>query len=645
MKKNILLRTNILICLIIAVGFLLTAVLSYRVNYSASLINIEQISTLSSEGIYYQMTDTFTKPVNVSLTMAHDSLLMEYLSREQAQGDDPGYLSSIQEYLDAYRRKFGFDSVFLVSASTARYYSFHGLDRVLTEDNPENEWYYELLDSTEEYSLKVDNDEVADAGNRITVFVNCKIKDANGKVLGIVGVGLRIDSLQRTLQSYRDEFGVNACLINSAGVIEISSEYTGYKEVNFFDVDSYDDTIRQQILSWKEGEMAGSFWAVDAISGRQDHYLVARYLPELDWHLVVELDASAMLRRLHWQMAGTIAIIIANIALILIVITRLIRQFNRQIVALTRSVEQERRTMFEQATQQLFENIYELDITHNRPANKETADYFESLGTPPGTPYDKALRLVARKQVKEEFREGYIDTFAPENVLRAFEEGLESLRHDFMISTGGDYYWMRITARIIRWESDGSIHMLTYRQNIDAEKQQERRMFRLSQTDEMTGMLTKTATRKRVQELLAEYPERQYAFFIFDIDWFKQANDRFGHAFGDGVIRAFTKEIRLHFTEDDVLGRVGGDEFVAFTAIPEEQCARDKGKSLSAALDQEYRCDEKVWHISASIGAALSPKDGKDFDNLYKNSDAALYETKKRGKNGFTLYGEPDVKG
>ena len=68
MKKNILMRTNLMICAVIVVGFLLTAVLSYRANYTASLQNIEQVSTLTSEGIYYQIDTTLTKPLNISLT-------------------------------------------------------------------------------------------------------------------------------------------------------------------------------------------------------------------------------------------------------------------------------------------------------------------------------------------------------------------------------------------------------------------------------------------------------------------------------------------------------------------------------------------------------------------------------------------------
>ena len=113
---------------------------------------------------------------------------------------------------------------------------------------------------------------------------------------------------------------------------------------------------------------------------------------------------------------------------------------------MVKAVERQHHTVFEQATNQLFEDIYELDITNNRPANESTERYFESLGAPAGTPYDKALKIIAEKQIKEEYRQGYLDMFSPENVYRAFQEGHESLHYDLMISKHGEkYYWMRIT--------------------------------------------------------------------------------------------------------------------------------------------------------------------------------------------------------
>lgn len=112
MKKNILMRTNILVCLVIIIGFTTTAVLSYQANYTASVQNIEQVSALTSEGIYYQLTSIFTKPVNISLTMANDSLLKGFLADEKTQLDNQVYIETIREYLDAYRAKYQYDSVF-----------------------------------------------------------------------------------------------------------------------------------------------------------------------------------------------------------------------------------------------------------------------------------------------------------------------------------------------------------------------------------------------------------------------------------------------------------------------------------------------------------------------------------------------------
>ena len=58
------------------------------------------------------------------------------------------------------------------------------------------------------------------AGNAITVFVNCKVRDSAGEFLGVVGVGVRIDGLQRTLQDYQNQFGINSYLIDDEGIIE-----------------------------------------------------------------------------------------------------------------------------------------------------------------------------------------------------------------------------------------------------------------------------------------------------------------------------------------------------------------------------------------------------------------------------------------
>ena len=101
----------------------------------------------------------------------------------------------------------------------------------------------------------------------------------------------------------------------------------------------------------------------------------------------------------------------------------------------------------------------------------------------------------------------------------------------------------------------------------------------------MTGLYTKKVTERMVDKCLAQYPGQRYAFFIFDIDCFKQVNDRFGHAFGDDCICGFTGIIKAHFREDDIIGRIGGDEFVAFIPVPDLEFVVKKAEELSQALD------------------------------------------------------------
>lgn len=586
MKKNILIRTNLLVCLIIVIGFLITAFLSYQMNYTVSLDNIEQVSSLTSEGIYYQLTTLFTKPVNISLTMANDSLLRTTLLQEQENLDSSEYIETLREYLNSYRIKYNYDSVFLVSSATHRYYNFEGLDRTLEPENPENDWYYDSLSLYQDYWINVDNDEVAGANNKITVFINCSIQEDDGTLLGTVGVGLQIDSLQALIQEYENQYNVEAYLVDQNGMIEIASHYTGYEKVNFFSLFDYPQDIRQSLLIWNKGEAADSFWTAQDGRRSGEDYLITRYIPELDWHLVVRQDTGKFLAELRQEMLRSALIILMIIIFILIVITRVIRSFNRQIVTLTQSMEQEKRSIFKKATEELFDDIYELDITRNRPAN---------------------------------------------------EAGQDTLKYEFLMSTGGDYFWMRITARIIAQKSDGSLHMLTYRQNIDAEKRQENRLQELAQLDEMTGLLTKTATRRHIEHLLKEKPDQLYAFFILDIDTFKQANDLYGHAFGDSVIEKFAAVLRAQFREQDIIGRIGGDEFAVFIPAPDIAWVKNRAQRLLKALHYTHMALGNSWDVSASIGVALTAREAQDFESLYQKADSALYMSKKNGRNNYTL--------
>lgn len=635
LKNHILFRTNALVCGIILVGFIITAALSYRANINTSVKSIEQVSELTSEGIYYQLASIFTKPVNVSLTMANDSLLKGYLAGEKEKLEDEEYVNTIKEYLDSYEKKYKYDSVFLISTESGRYYNFNGVDRIMTPDNPENEWYYNLLAEPEEYSLNVDNDEVENAENAITIFVNCKIKDNSGNVIGVVGVGQRIDSLQKLLAEYEEKFGVKAFLIDKKGSIEISTEYTGYEKVDLFETYKITE-IRDLVLSGQEESGVQSVWAGSGKTSDKKMFLVWRYIPELSWHLVVERDMAEIMQKYQRQLLQSVIIIIFIVTGILYVITYVVKGFNNKIMELTIEKEQS----FRKATEQMYDHIHEYNITRQEAAGESTKQYLESLGLPRKALYDEILK-ASSAEMKEEFKAHYYYLFNIKNVIREYDAGNTHLNYDYqMKSAAGDYEWFRLDAYIYYNSADTCIYMLVYRKNINEEKEQEKEAEKRAKTDEMTGFYNKMATQKEIARILLENPEEKFSFFIFDIDNFKQANDIHGHAFGDGVIIEFTQIIRKAFDEDVLLGRIGGDEFVAFAKISEECWVEKKAVELSGKLNKAHTEKLLRWQMAASIGISTAPKDGNNFEELYKKADMALYQTKERGKNGYSIWGK-----
>ena len=179
MKKNVLLRTNFLVCIVIVIGFVVTSAISYKSNQGIFRKDIESVSRLTSEGIYHQIDTIFTKPINISLTMANDSLLKDFLEGEEEHLGDRDFIDTMRDYLNTYRDKYGYDSVFLASVKTKNYYYYNGLDRVLQEGDPENVWFYSFLEQDTDYGIQIDNDQVEGAGNEVTVFINCRITDGD----------------------------------------------------------------------------------------------------------------------------------------------------------------------------------------------------------------------------------------------------------------------------------------------------------------------------------------------------------------------------------------------------------------------------------------------------------------------------------
>ena len=164
-------------------------------------------------------------------------------------------------------------------------------------------------------------------------------------------------------------------------------------------------------------------------------------------------------------------------------------------------------------------------------------------------------------------------------------------------------------------------------------------------TDLLTGLNNKLATERKIKEYIKDYPDSLAMMFVLDIDNFKKINDTLGHAFGDEVLRTLGKRIGVNFRVTDIIGRTGGDEFTIFLKdLKEDKNTLRESKKLIQFFE-DFQVGEYVkYSATASIGAAVFPTHGSDFESLYKAADQALYKAKKRGKNQLAFYDDRDRK-
>ncbi len=157
--------------------------------------------------------------------------------------------------------------------------------------------------------------------------------------------------------------------------------------------------------------------------------------------------------------------------------------------------------------------------------------------------------------------------------------------------------------------------------------------------DRMTGLLNKTATKDK---MVAVCNRVSGYMMIIDLDSFKLVNDLYGHSEGDEVLQCFSKMLQENITGDSIIGRIGGDEFLAFSSeIKSEEDLKKLSDELNIGLVENVKRilgDDMTIPIGASIGAVYLTGRNSEYEECFKNADKALYNVKKNGKHGFSVY-------
>ncbi len=243
-----------------------------------------------------------------------------------------------------------------------------------------------------------------------------------------------------------------------------------------------------------------------------------------------------------------------------------------------------------------------------------------------------------------------LEIFSVDNIISNFQNGITQLGGEFrslkpyvteenkIKFTPSEYRWFKINIKTQRNKSNENIISLFTIDDVTEQKLAEIELRKNLELDPLTGMYNRVGISTRINKHLADGDGG--SLFMFDLDNFKGINDNMGHNAGDKVLIEVCEKVFNLFRSHDLVARIGGDEFNIFLpSLTDLDIIKKKAQLICDTVEKVYCADNGVEiKLSSSIGVCRAPKDANSYIELVKYADIAMYESKHRGKNTYTIF-------
>ncbi len=591
---------------IITVLSILSIAISYFVLDSVIERHDREMIKVLAAGAYEDINNELLKPIMVARTIANDSFLQQRLKAENTIPREE-QAAQIAAYLDTFCEKLGYSSAYIVSSSSRNYYSRNGFIKRVDLEDEQDAWYARFLDKGDEYEFDAGMDE---ADHHIwKIFVDTRIVDGNGELLGVCGVGVRLSALQKLLRRCETE---------------------NHIQISFIDRDGYAqlDTVPPD-MEWAKMQAFLAEQSAEQFTMRREgnNYIIARYIPDFHWYLVIQRAADDT----GGALSNLVIYMLIGYGLSMSALLAFIRY------GLDREHQEARKSGIASHAR-LYVTMHLLDLTgsfiHELSRDPGVRLFAPGDGPLDQSRLDEAVRAMTSPESAVDML-GFIDlTTLPQ---RLADGG--PLRREFL---SAQYGWCRASLIVVDADEKGTVRQAVFAiEIIDEEKRREEHLRQLSETDAMTGLRNRGSGEREIRALMDMGLSGM--FCLLDADKFKSINDTYGHEAGDKVIRAIADCLKKTFRDSDVVMRLGGDEFACYAlGVNDEKEGTMMAETLFRAIGNIRIPELGQRTITVSLGCAFFPGSGMDFTELYRRADAATYISKKTPGNQCTFFREEE---
>ena len=247
----------------------------------------ESTLPLTSDNVYSEIQRDLLRPIFISSLMANDTFLRDWaLSGEKDT-------SLITKFLHEIKVQYSTVSSFFISEESHNYYHAHGLLKEVKEDEPRDAWYFKARDIDAPYEINVDLDMANQ--DQMTIFINYRVFDYNDKLIGITGVGLTVNNVNHLISRYEAKYDRQIYFIDADGKIVLSpSNSPLLKYQSLLDIPELSASATQLLAH----QRTTATYERDGTT----FMLNCRYVPELNWFLIVEQNEQELLAPIKEQL-------------------------------------------------------------------------------------------------------------------------------------------------------------------------------------------------------------------------------------------------------------------------------------------------------------------------------------------------------
>lgn len=209
-----------------------------------------------------------------------------------------------------------------------------------------------------------------------------------------------------------------------------------------------------------------------------------------------------------------------------------------------------------------------------------------------------------------------------------------------IIYKAGNTRWVNLIANTLLDEDGKPAWVMGYCRDVQQELKEHDRLKKIAQTDPLTGFRNRSAGMEKIEVQLAENKHISHYIAVVDLDKFKDANDLFGHTFGDLILKEVSECMYNTLEPGTIFCRTGGDEFLLFGPCEDSAYAMGLMANLKKQIAHQVTYQNAQFDVGASIGVSIHPIHGTKLEELYDKADMAMYHAKKNGLNEPALYND-----